>query len=205
MGHLVEIKPQPVSRIRTTEQLTAAIGTLLHENAAFLIAPEVEDEHTGETISGNERITRIVSVLHSLAGLWDMLHHPRRTVLPEGDLGMHGNIYEADMLYSNYLHYHHTPQGTLTATFAQARKGYVAESTKAKPILTDALRQGRTDVRYADPSSFMRTDVIPGEVILFRLHKGERGFPYLHDFLTTSPTREVEITALYDCGSLNDR
>ncbi len=195
MSRFVEIDPRPVEVLGHVGKFTAAAASLAVRNSVFLIPRQVES--AAGTITGEQRLDVMLSVLNKARPTWDVIRHQARHITPNQDIHMHGNPYEPYMMSPDYLHYHHTPHGTVVATFAQARSGYLDESAHAKPILTEALREGKTDVRYADPTTFLRAFIEPGDALIFRLNEEASQLPLLHDFQTTSEARVAEITAVY--------
>lgn len=195
MSNLVEIHPRPIDTLVSTEQFARAAAQLAVRNSVFILPRRIASPQG--VLEGDNRLHAIVNSLNEISSTWDTLHNAPRVITPEQDLDMHGNPYEDYMLSPDYLHYHHTPAGSVRVTFAKARTDYLTESAIAKPILTKALRQGKTDPRYADPDTFETAEIQPGESLIFRLNEPSTSLPLLHDFTTASAQRTAEITAIY--------
>ncbi|HEU5121448.1 MAG TPA: hypothetical protein VFT59_01265 [Candidatus Saccharimonadales bacterium] len=192
--YLVNISPVPIETIDHVEKFAEAARNLATCNSVYKIPPAVAAHDGGYLVENDHKLQWLIAALDNVSPGWSSFEHPRRTVVPDYDIGMHGNPYEPSMLTPDYLHYHRTAAGTAIVTFARALPAYL-EDDAAKERLTAALRQGMTDVRYADPNTFQQTELSPGDVLVFRLSE-RTGLPFLHDFRTTSEAREVEITVL---------
>lgn len=196
--YLVNISPAPIVPLDHLAQFAQAAHDLITFNCVYKIPHAVATYDGGWLVEDDEKLTWLVAALEAVRPGWSTIAHASRIITPEHDIDMHGNPYDPSMLTPDYLHYHRTTEGTVTATFARAFPQYLQDEL-AKDCLTAALRRGMTDVRYADPATFQQADIVPGEVLVFRLSEPS-GLPFLHDFQTTSESRGMEVTALMCLG-----
>ncbi len=148
-------------------------------------------------LQGDDRLRAMISGLDAVAPSWDTLNNPARIVTPMQDLDMHGNPYDPEMLFKDHLHYHVTDSGSVRVTFAPALEPYLENRMAANKSRTEALRQGKTDIRYAHPDAFQVADITPGYAVIFRLAEAASRLPLLHDFTTTSGERVAAVTGMY--------
>jgi hypothetical protein len=192
--HLVRISPVPIETIDHVGRFAEAARNLVACNCVYKIPYAVATYEGDYIIESEHKLKLLLAELDEVKPWWSTIEHASRAITADYDIDMHGNPYHPSMLTPDYLHYHRTIRGTVTATFARAFPGYLEDET-AKDQLTTALRGGMTDTRYADPSTFQQAYVAPGEVLVFRLCEYP-GLPFLHDFQTTSQERVAEITAM---------
>lgn len=190
----MRISPGPIETIDHVGRFYEAAQNLATRNCAYKI-PQYVQAGDAYLASDEQKIESLVHALDYVRPGWITLEHTSRVVTPETDFGMHGNPYEPAMMTPDYLHYHRTIQGSVVITFASALPRYLDERNEASACLTDALRRGMTDTRYADPATFQQVQVNAGEAIVFRLSEAS-GMPFLHDFCTVGASRVAEITAL---------
>lgn len=197
----VRIGEVPV--IRHTDELTAAAARLATERCAYVLPASMESPD-GTLTKNEQRVTALVNALNEHHPLWTANQFRQRLVIPSKDIGMHGNLPHNDYLPGviDYLQYHHTPSGSHVVTFALDQPPYLKERTTANPLLTVALREGETYPYYADPDTFQRATIGPGDSVVFRLNDQD-GSCLLHDFQTTSPLREARYIAIQRWGPLD--
>lgn len=194
----MKISPAPIALIDHVGKFAQAARDLTAFNCVYKIPHAVATYDGGYLVENEHKLWWLMAALEAVSPGWSTIEHASRIITSEHDIDMHGNPYHPSMLTPDYLHYHKTTRGTATATFARAFPQYLQDEA-AKERLTRALRQGMTDVRYADPATFQQTHVSSDEVLAFRLSE-HSGLPFLHDFQTTSESRGMEITALMRLG-----
>lgn len=182
--------------IRHTDELADAAAQLATQRCAYVLPASMESPD-GTLNTNEERMAALVSALNKQEPLWTAHQFRRQFVVPRKDIGMHGNPPHKDYLPGviDYLQYHHTPAGSHVVTFALDRPPYVQERKTANPLLTAALREDATYPDYADPDTFQRATINPGDSVVFRLNDQD-GSCLLHDFQTTSHIREAQYIAL---------
>lgn len=193
--HLVNLEAAPVPVLRHTDNFIAAAADLATSTCAYVVPEQVKSPYAPVT-SREQKVALLVGNLNLIRPTWMALDEQVEPELVAKDIGMHGNFSPAlTPLVPDCIHYHATPQSSVRVTFARARPAYHEDMSKANAHLTEALRDGKIDTRYADPATVMQADVHAGEAVAFRLNDPNPPYlSYLHDFLTVGDeprTREI--------------
>ena len=110
---------------------------------------------------------------------------------PSNDVGLHYDPMLPGM-YAVAVH-RSKPGGVFEATFALPTCEY--DPDKRESYLTELLRAGMTNNRYADPESFRRASFSDGGTVAFSfIYPG--ALPQLHDFRTLSARRDSYVQIL---------
>jgi hypothetical protein len=192
----VQIGEIPV--IRHTDELAEAAAQLATQRCAYVL-PATMQSHDAVTLrEDKDRIEALQNALNNSRPHWTATQFNHKIVTPNMDIGMHGNppFDENPPGFMDYLQYHHTPRGSHVVTIAHGLPLYVQERRIANRFLTPLLHENKTMINYADPDTFQRATLGPGDSVVFRLNDPEDGLCLLHNFQTTSLSREIVLTAL---------
>lgn len=198
MGNLLEtpITFGEVPTVRTAEELGTAAGQLLTAHYACLLDLDaeclaaVESEHSAADPSLRALRQALEDADPDRYWMHGGTHELR--VTPDSDAGMHVDPMLPGMVSVGY-HQTEPGNGGFEATFASPTCQYADD--KHADRLTELLRRGLTDSRYAEPASFRRIQRTDGGTLVFSfIYPG--ALPQLHDFRTTSDTRYSRATVL---------
>ncbi|HSD55728.1 MAG TPA: hypothetical protein VLA92_01090 [Candidatus Saccharimonadales bacterium] len=190
------ITPADLPLIETTAQLREATIALSERCAAFLVARTLESDDRPITNIG-EALDLTATYLNEITPGWITDQGRERMILPDDDLGMHGNRSLTERYKDNdYLHFHHTARGALQLTTAMAGPDYVAGNRVHNAILSVSHRHNLVYPELADPATFQRGTVHQGMGVLFRLRGSGADECLLHDFETITPYRFSTIHAI---------